>query len=84
MDLLKKRKLIFVLLALAAILVLGAGQAWAGSYKKASKRNKQECKEWCATNPNCRKCTNFTTCGLGVKTLKRFGGAGENWYACQK
>jgi hypothetical protein len=51
---------------------------------RASMNNKAACEEWCGRHEKCRKCTNFTTCGLGVRTLKTFGGAGENWYACEK
>lgn len=84
MDLFKKRNIVLMLFALAAILVLGAGQAWAGSYKNASERNKKECKEWCAQTGDCEFCSTKRGCGQGYTAIRSWTGKGKNWHACGK
>lgn len=67
----------------------GAGRNWYAckkrpSYSDASRRNEEECKDWCEDNDSCDKCSKKPGCGVGYKKIKTFGGRGKNWYGCRK
>ena len=67
-------------LALGLTLLTTASTASAG-WKD---RNKKECERYCKATPACVKCSALPACGPGLKQLKRFGGSGKNFYACEK
>jgi hypothetical protein len=54
------------------------------AYHNASESNKQECLAWCRGHSDrCVACSTKPGCGIGFKRVKRFGGQGNNWYACE-
>ncbi len=46
--------------------------------------NQEACLEWCQHKSGCKQCSKLPGCGVGYKPLKKFTGAGPDWYACQK
>ena len=68
----------------------GYGKNWHAckkrpSYSQAGNQNHSECIEWCDNNkPRCDKCSTSAGCGAGYKSIKKFGGRGDNWYACER
>ncbi len=64
------------------------GKAWFAFKKttcaKFSERNKKKCEEQCENSKDCKKCTNWSGCGINYKKLKTFKGSGKDWYACQQ
>lgn len=74
-----------VMTSVVCLLFFEVTESWAGSNKEASKQNWEECRWWCKQNkPRCSKCLADRGCGAGWKQLKRFGGKGQNVYACEK
>ena len=68
----------------------GYGKNWHAckkrpSYRQAGNQNHSECIEWCDNNkPRCDKCSTSAGCGAGYKSIKMFGGRGDNYYACER
>jgi hypothetical protein len=46
--------------------------------------NEYACKIWCATRPNCVKCSKLIGCGIGYRRLESWMGRGTNWHACER
>jgi hypothetical protein len=66
---------------LALLTVLAFGSTAQAGWKD---RNKKPCEDWCKRTPACEKCSTLPGCGGGLKQLRKFGGVGKNWYACEK
>jgi len=68
----------------------GYGQNWHAckkrlSYSQAGEQNHTECIDWCQGNkPRCVKCSTYAGCGPGYKSIKTFGGRGNNYFACER
>ena len=56
-------------------------------YARESMKNEDECEKWCNNNPDCNFCSQSSACNfmetLNGSRLKKFGGRGNNWYACR-
>jgi hypothetical protein len=70
----------------------GKGENWYAcgltSREYKTRANKDECYEFCENNADCDFCSSNMSCkpwsgGFSAEYLKKFGGGGENWYACR-
>jgi len=52
--------------------------------KQRGQINQQNCEQFCDQTEGCEKCSSAIGCGRGLKSMRTFGGTGENWYACEK
>lgn len=48
----------------------------------ASRKNREECQQWCSAEPSCIKCQPASLCPPGLNKLRSYRGQGKNWYAC--
>jgi hypothetical protein len=46
--------------------------------------NSEACYEWCQGKKKCSRCSKLPACGPGYSPMKKFTGAGKDWYACEK
>ena len=73
-----------LLLAVFVTGLFAVDSAHAGSWKRASARNKRNCLKWCGEHsPPCEFCSTTRHCGIGYKKMKIWDGYGRNWSACE-
>ncbi len=66
------------------IVLFVSDNGWAGRWKDASDRHKQDCSSWCSGHEDCGRCLPLLPCPPGTKKLKSWTGYGKNWHACSK